>query len=238
MVKNKHDILEVHGERTGAKLNKLRAAVLGANDGIVSISGLVVGVAGAEASKSAILTAGVAGVVAGAISMAAGEYVSVSSQRDTEKALLAKEKFELKHYPDMEEAELIKIYQAKGLNHSTATLVAQELTKHDDFAAHAEAELKIDPNELASPWNAAIASAISFLIGSALPIITILLPPANLRLPATFISVIVALFITGALSAKVGKAPVRPAIVRVVLGGAMAMIVTYGIGVLFHVSGI
>lgn len=238
MIKNNHDASEAHGERTVAKLNKLRAAVLGANDGIVSISGLVVGVAGAEASKSAILTAGIAGVVAGAISMAAGEYVSVSSQRDTERALLAKEKFELKNYPELEEKELIKIYQLKGLSHSTAAKVAQELTSHDDFAAHAEAELKIDPNELASPWNAAAASAAAFLVGSALPILTILLPPANLRLPATFFSVLVALFITGYISARVGRAPARPAIVRVVVGGALAMAVTYGIGYLFHVSGV
>lgn len=238
MNKDEHKLAEAHGEKTVAKLNKLRAAVLGANDGIVSISGLVVGVAGAEASKSAILTAGIAGVVAGAISMAAGEYVSVSSQRDTERALLAKERFELKHYPEMEQAELVSIYRAKGLTHSTATLVAKELTKHDDFAAHAEAELRLDPDELASPWNAAAASAMAFLVGSALPIITIMLPPKNLRLPATFISVLVALLITGYISAKVGKAPARPAIVRVVLGGAAAMIVTYGIGYLFHVTGI
>ena len=238
MTKNKHNIDEAHGQNTSQQLNKLRASVLGANDGIVSISGLVVGVAGAQASSSAILTAGMAGVIAGAISMAAGEYVSVSSQRDTERALLAKEKFELKNYPEMEQAELGKIYQAKGLSRPTAVKVAQELTDHDKFAAHAEAELRIDPNQLASPWAAAIASAVSFLIGSALPIITILLPPKNLRLPATFISVIIALFITGAISARIGKAPMRPAIVRVVLGGAFAMVVTYGIGYLFHASGI
>lgn len=237
MTKNKHNT-EVHGQNSSQKLNKLRASVLGANDGIVSISGLVVGVAGAQASSSAILTAGMAGVIAGAISMAAGEYVSVSSQRDTERALLAKEREELENYPKVELKELGNIYQAKGLSHATATQVAKELTVHDKFAAHAEAELRIDPEQLASPWAAALASAASFLVGSALPIITILLPPKNLRLPATFISVIVALFITGYISAKVGKAPARPAIVRVVIGGAVAMSVTYGIGYLFHATGI
>lgn len=238
MTKNKHDTDELHGQKTGPKLNKLRAAVLGANDGIVSISGLVVGVAGAQASNSTIFTAGMAGVIAGAISMAAGEYVSVSSQRDTERALLATEKYELKNFPKYELAELADVYKAKGLSHATAAKVAEELTEHDEFAAHAEAELRIDPNELASPWAAAFASAASFLLGSVIPMLAIVLPPKNVRIPATFVSVIVALFITGAISAKIGKAPARPAIVRVVLGGAAAMIVTYGIGYLFHVSGI
>lgn len=142
---------EQHGAGSTGKLNWLRAAVLGANDGIVSIAGLVVGVAGATNSSSEILTAGIAGIVAGAISMAAGEYVSVSSSRDTERALLEKERAELRDYPAQEQEELAALYERRGLSRATAMTVAQELTAHDDFAAHADAELRIDPENLTSP---------------------------------------------------------------------------------------
>lgn len=221
-----------------AKLNWLRAAVLGANDGIVSISGLVVGVAGATDSKSTILTAGVAGVLAGALSMAAGEFVSVSTQRDTEKAMLAKEKWELKHLPEEELEELICIYEQKGLSPATAKKVAEELTAHDAFAAHVDVELKLDPDDLTNPWHAAWASAIAFTAGSIIPMLAITIPPANIRVPVTFVSVIVALAITGTVSAKVGGSSVGKATVRVVFGGALAMIVTYAIGMIFHVTGV
>lgn len=221
-----------------AKLNWLRAAVLGANDGIVSISGLVVGVAGATDSKSAIITAGVAGVLAGALSMAAGEFVSVSTQRDTEKAMLAKEKYELKHYPKEELEELICIYEQKGLSPQTAKKVATELTAHDAFAAHVDVELNIDPDDLTNPWHAAWASALAFTAGSAIPMLAITLPPESIRVPVTFISVIIALALTGTVSAKVGGSSPLKATVRVVIGGALAMIVTYGIGKIFNVSGI
>jgi len=226
----KHEKYEPHHSSSTSKLNKLRAAVLGANDGIVSIAGLVVGVAGATDSRSAIFTAGMAGVLAGAISMAAGEYVSVSSQRDTEKALLRLEKFELENYPEEELEELVQIYINKGLSSETAEKVAKELTKKDVYRAHLDAELAIDPENLVNPWQAAIASALSFLAGAVLPMLAILLPPQNARVFITFVSVVVALGFTGALSAKVGNAPIRPAIIRVVSGGVLAMLVTYGIG--------
>jgi VIT1/CCC1 family predicted Fe2+/Mn2+ transporter len=238
MIKNIQPHPEPHTSGQGAKLNWLRASVLGANDGIISIAGLIMGVAGATDSSSAILTAGIAGIVAGAISMAAGEYVSVSSQRDSEKGLLTKERNELRDFPNEELAELTSIYQRKGLSKKTALVVAKELTEHDAFAAHVDAELGIDPNNLTNPWHAAFASAASFLIGAVLPLVAIILPPVSMRIPVTFISVLVALVLTGTLSAKVGGAGVLRASTRVVIGGMLAMLVTYGIGTLFKISGI
>lgn len=224
------------GGRQDAKLNWLRAAVLGANDGIVSIAGLVVGVASATENKSVIFTAGLAGVIAGALSMAAGEYVSVSSQRDSEKALLAKEKYELENFPEEELVELQGIYENKGLSAKTAKQVAKELTRHDPFKAHVEAELGINPESLTNPMHAAIASALSFVAGAAIPLIIILIPPEAARIWVTFLSVIFALTVTGYLSARVGGAKARVAIVRVITGGALAMLITYFIGKLFGVS--
>ena len=226
------------GEPSNSKLNWLRAAVLGANDGIISIAGLVVGIAGATTSSTIIFATGVAGVVAGAISMAAGEYVSVSSQRDTEKALLAKERWELKHFPKEELEELIGLYEAKGMKHDTAVLVANELTELDAFAAHVDAELGIDPNDLTNPWHAAFASALSFLIGAVIPLIAIMIVPVTFRVPATFVAVLLALVLTGTISAQVSGAHAGRATLRVVVGGVLAMAVTYGIGHLFGVHGI
>lgn len=218
-----------------SKLNWLRAAVLGANDGIVSIAGLVMGVTGATNTSSLIFTAGVAGIIAGAISMAAGEYVSVSSSRDTEKALLKKEREELRDNPDEELEELADIYEKKGLSKQTAMTVAKELTKHDAYAAHVDAELGIDPNNLTNPWHAAFASAASFIVGASIPLIAIILPPAEYRVPIAFVAVVCALWITGTLSAKAGDAEVAPAVKRVVFGGIFAMAVTYAVGKLFGV---
>lgn len=234
----KHTHPEAHTSGHQSRLNWLRAAVLGADDGIVSVAGLVVGVAGATTHTGVIFAAGLAGIVAGAISMAAGEYVSVSSQRDTEKALLKKERYELKHFPKEELEELAGLYEKKGLSQKTAHLVAAELTEHDAEAAHFDAELGIDPHNLTNPWHAAFASAASFLVGAVIPMVAILLPPVTTRIPVAFVSVIVALAITGVLSARIGGASVVKATVRVVLGGAFAMIVTYSIGTIFHVSGI
>lgn len=229
---------EFHISRHESKLNWLRAAVLGANDGIVSNAGIVVGVAGATNSLVVILTAGVAGIIAGAISMAAGEYVSVSSSRDMEKALLAKEKFELENFPEKELEELAKIYEHKGLSKNTARHVALELTRHDPLKAHFDAELRIDPENLTNPWHAAFASALSFAVGGLIPILAISLPPSSIRIQSAFISVIIALILTGTWSAKIGGANVARAIFRVVLGGILAMITTYSIGKLFHISGL
>lgn len=229
---------EPHAEGLASKLNWLRAGVLGANDGIVSTAGLVVGVAAATTSTGAIFTAGIAGLSAGAISMAVGEYVSVSTQRDSERGLLAKERRELREEPEYELAELAGIYEAKGLSPETARQVAAELTAHDAFTAHAEVELGLDPTELTNPWHAALSSAVSFTVGALLPLLAILLPPVSVRIPVTFAAVIVALALTGSISARLGGSAPGRAVLRVVLGGALAMAVTYGIGQLADVTGI
>ncbi|GAA1060320.1 VIT family protein [Agromyces bracchium] len=221
-----------HDGKVHEKLNWLRAGVLGANDGIVSVAALVVGVAAATTDVAAILIAGIASVVAGAISMGLGEYVSVSSQRDTEHALIAKEKGELATMPEQELAELTAIYRAKGLSEETADRVARELTEHDALAAHLEAELHISETDVVNPWHAAWASAAAFLTGAVLPMLAILLPPPEWRIITTFVAVVIALAITGWLSAWIGGAPRTRAITRVVVGGALALVVTWIIGAL------
>ncbi|MDQ2972944.1 MAG: VIT family protein [bacterium] len=219
-----------------SRLNWLRAAVLGANDGIVSIAGLVVGVAGATDNLTTITTAGVAGLAAGAISMAAGEYVSVNTQRDAEKAYIRKEKRELREDPEGELQELIQYYRDKGLKTATATAVAAELTKHDVLAAHLEAEFGLVEEDLTNPWHAAIASAISFTLGGFIPLAAMLIPPANLRIQLTFISVLIALTLTGYVSAGLSDANRAKAIKRVIIGGIFAMAITYFIGKMFGVT--
>ena len=213
-----------------ARLNSLRAAVLGANDGIVSTAGIVIGVAGATLVPFAILTAGIAGLTAGALSMAVGEYVSVSAQRDTEKALLDKERRELAEMPEEELAELAGLYEAKGLDSELALQVATQLHAHDALAAHAETELGIDPDELTSPWVAAVSSAVSFTVGSILPLAAIMLAPTSLKVIITVAAVAAALVLTGFLSARAGGTSHGRSIMRNVAGGLLAMAVTYGIG--------
>lgn len=221
---------EPHGGGTNALLNWLRAAVLGANDGIVSTAGLVMGVAGATTDSETILVAGLAGLVAGALSMATGEYISVSTQRDTEHALLAKERRELEEEPEEELAELAGIYLAKGLSEETARQVAIELTDHDALAAHAEAELGLDAYVRTRPWEAALASMLAFTVGALLPVLTITLLPDGWRIWGTVVSVVVALALTGALSARFTGADVPRAVLRTIAGGLLAMGVTYAVG--------
>lgn len=229
---------EPHGPGIASRLNWLRAGVLGANDGIVSVAAIVVGVAGATSALGAILTAGAAGLVGGAISMALGEYVSVSSQRDSQRALIAKETRELRELPDEELDELTGIYAAKGLSPTTARQVAVELTAHDALAAHLEAELGIRERDVASPWQAAGASALAFTIGALLPMAAILMLPESIRVAATFVAVLVALAATGTLSAWIGGSPKLRATLRVVIGGAAALGATFAIGTMLGVSGI
>jgi VIT1/CCC1 family predicted Fe2+/Mn2+ transporter len=230
-----HD--EPHKGNIALRLNWLRAGVLGGNDGIVSTAGIVLGVAGATATRSTILTAGVAGLAAGAMSMAVGEYVSVSSQRDTEHALLEKERGELRDSPDEELAELTDMYAAKGLSHDLAAEMAEQLTALDALAAHAEVELGINPSNLTSPWHAAFASWVSFTLGAVLPLIAITVPPPALRVPITVVAVLLALGVTGIVSGRLGKAPLARPFWRNVIGGSVAMAVTYSIGSLFgHVA--
>lgn len=221
---------------TATKLNWLRAGVLGANDGIVSVAGLVMGVAGATTARSSILVAGVAGLVSGALSMAAGEYVSVSTQRDSERAMLRKESTELATDPGGELAELTGLYEQKGLSHELAHRVAVELTAHDALAAHAEVELGIDMDEIANPWQAAGASMVSFSVGALVPLMFILFVPGTLRYVATVVAVGIALALTGIVSSRLGRSPSAAATIRNVLGGFVAMAVTYGIGRLVGVG--
>lgn len=218
------------------RVNRIRAGVLGANDGIVSVAAVVVGVAGATSSIEPVLAAGTAAVIGGAISMALGEYVSVSSARDSQTALIAKEKRELAEMPEQELAELAAIYRAKGLSAETAQRVAVELTEHDALGAHLEAELHIDEHEVLKPWQAARASGLAFLLGAVLPMLAIILPPDELAIPVTFVAVLVALGITGAAGARLGGSPWLRPTVRVLVGGAIALAVTFTAGALLGVA--
>jgi len=218
------------------RIGWLRAAVLGANDGIVSTASLILGVAAAGADAKAILIAGVAGLVAGASSMAAGEYVSVSSQSDTERADLAREKDELATDPEHEHAEMADIYIKRGLDPALAALVATQLTAHDALGTHARDELGITDTSTARPLQAAMTSALTFSVGAALPLLTVVLVPATWLLWAVAGSASLFLALLGALAAAAGGAPVLIATLRVSLWGALAMAVTAGIGALFGVS--
>jgi vacuolar iron transporter family protein len=223
---------EPHGDGVGVRLNWLRAAVLGANDGIVSTAGVVVGVAGATSDRGTIVVAGVAALVAGAMSMAAGEYVSVSTQRDSELALLDKERGELRDEPEDELAELAGLYVERGLDEDLALQVARQLTAHDALGAHAEAELGIDPDDITSPWRAALASMVAFSIGALLPLLTITLAAESARVWVTVGSVTAALALTGYTSARLGYGPVGRAVLRNMTGGLFAMAITFAVGTL------
>ncbi|MFF9062805.1 VIT family protein [Streptomyces sp. NPDC014882] len=236
MTEPPHD--EPHGGSLGTRLNWLRAAVLGANDGIVSTAGLVVGVAGATGDRSALLTAGLAGLLAGSMSMAAGEYVSVSTQRDSERAALALERRELREQPEAELEELTGLLEERGLTREVARDAAVQLTRRDALRAHARVELGIDPDELTNPWHAAWASFLAFTVGALLPLLAIVLPPPGRRLPVTVVSVLLALACTGWSSARLGAAAPARAVVRNVGGGAVAMAVTYAAGSLLGAAGI
>lgn len=224
---------EPHRAGFARRLNWLRAGVLGANDGIVSTAAVVVGVAGATAAVGPVLIAGVAALVGGAVSMALGEYVSVSSQSDAEKALIEKETRELAEDPEGELAELVGLYQASGLSLETATQVATELTARDALGAHLSMELHIDQSDVVSPWRAALASAVAFTIGALLPMATILLLPHPARIVFTFVAVLIALAATGYAAARMGGARPWRAVARTVIGGALALAATYAVGTLF-----
>ncbi|MET9041461.1 VIT family protein [Streptomyces sp. NPDC004362] len=236
MTEPTHD--EAHAGALGSRLNWLRAAVLGANDGIVSTAGLVVGVAGATTARATLLTAGLAGLLAGSMSMAAGEYVSVSTQRDSEKAALAMERRELREQPEAELEELTGLLEDRGLSREVAHEAAVQLTARDALRAHARVELGIDPDALTNPWHAASASFLAFTVGALLPLLAIVLPPASLRLWVTVLSVLAALVFTGWTSARLGAAAPRRAVLRNVVGGALAMGVTYAAGTLLGAAGV
>ena len=214
----------------------LRASVLGANDGIVSVSSLVVGVAAADPSPRAVLIAGVAGLAAGAMSMAAGEYVSVSSQSDTERADIEREKTALAEMPEDEFKELVAIYEERGLSTETAEAVARELSAKDALDAHVRDELGLSEVHAANPLQAALASGATFSVAAAVPVLAAYLAPASAIIPAVLAVTVVALIVLGVLGAKAGAAPILPAVVRVVGWGVFAMAVTAGVGWVFGVS--
>ena len=212
--------------------NWLRAAVLGANDGILSTASLVLGVAASGASASAIVTAGIAGLVAGALSMAAGEYVSVSSQRDAEQADIRLEERELRSDPSGELRELAGIYEQRGLPPALAGEVAEALSHRGALEAHARDELGLDEQRLARPFQAAWTSALSFASGAALPLVAVAVTPDTVRVGAAVVVTLIALALLGNLGARLGGAPQRAATVRVVVWGTLAMAITAGIGAL------
>lgn len=233
-----HSIPEPHGGGLSGKLNWLRAGVLGANDGIVSTAGVLIGVAAAGGSDATVLTAGMAAVASGAASMALGEYVSVSAQRDTERALVAKESHELATMPEAEHEELVAMLQAKGLSAATARTAAAELARGDLLKTHLELELGIDGEDLSNPWVAAFASAVSFLLGAMLPWVAAMVAPDPWRVAVILLATLVTLGVTGTVAAMLGRAHRGRAIVRLVVGGGLALAVTYVVGVLFGLGSV
>jgi VIT1/CCC1 family predicted Fe2+/Mn2+ transporter len=228
-------------ERTGGlaqRLNWLRAGVLGANDGIVSTAAVVVGVAGATSQTGPVLTAGLAAVVGGAVSMALGEYVSVSSQRDSERSLVEAERTALAGDPDGSRDDLARAYEARGISPATARRVAEELTARDALDARLRAKHNIDLDDVVNPWHAALASAVSFLVGAVLPMLAILLPPEPARVPVTFLATLAALALTGTVAAWIGGSSRARAAVRVVVGGALALAATFLVGSLLGTTGV
>ena len=228
-----HGHLERH---VSSRIGWLRAAVLGANDGIVSTASLIVGVAAANAARSSVLLAGVAALVAGAMSMAAGEYVSVSSHADTEKADRARERAELQTQPEFEQEELTRIYQSRGVDRDTAANVAMQMMEHDPLTAHARDELGLSEVHAARPLQAAMASAATFTAGALAPLAVVMIAPASFLVAAVAIASLVCLALLGALGARVGGAVLGPAVLRVTFWGMLAMAVTAGVGRLFDTA--
>ena len=236
MSRHTHPDAHPHDPHYISRSGWLRAAVLGANDGIVSVSSLLVGIAAAGSDHAAVLLSGLAGLTAGAMSMAAGEYVSVSSQSDIERADIRRETEALAVNPDVEMQELAAIYLHRGLSSETAHLVARELTEHDALAAHVRDELGLVDDHAANPVQAAMASAATFSVAGAVPLIAAWLAPSAMIVPVVLVATVVALAVLGVVGARTGGAPMRRAVLRVVVWGIAAMGITAAIGALFGVS--
>ena len=236
MTLNTHPEAHPHDPHYISRSGWLRAAVLGANDGIVSIGSLIAGVAAAGPGPQAVLIAGVAGLVAGAMSMAAGEYVSVSSQADIERADIHRERRALHADPEIELEELIAIYEARGLAPDTARLVAVELTEHDALGAHLRDELGLSDDRAARPLQAALASGVTFTAAGSLPLLAAVLAPQEQQIRVVLIVTLLALALLGAVGARAGGAPVRRALLRVLCWGSAALAITWGVGVLFGIT--
>jgi VIT1/CCC1 family predicted Fe2+/Mn2+ transporter len=223
-------VIETASGRILSTLNWLRAGVLGANDGVVSTAAIIFGVAGASASHATVVLAGIAAIAAGALSMAAGEYVSVSTQRDIEKAELAREQRDLEEDPERELAILARLFEQRGVDPPLAKDVARQMTAKDALAVHARAELGIDPEAVTNPWAAAGSSFVAFVVGGLVPILAMLLSPQSIEIAVAGIAVVLAMGLTGMISATLGHFPVIPSVIRNVAGGLLAMGVTYGVG--------
>lgn len=222
--------------KESAKLNQLRAGVLGANDGIVSVAGMVVGVAAATPQLAPLAIAGAAALAGGALSMAMGEYVSVSTQRDTERATLERARTNLQEQPDRELDALVEALEDTGVPNDLARQAAERMTAHDALDAHTRVRFGIEEETFASPMGAAVASFIAFMLGGMLPLLAVLLVPVPFKIPATFVAVVLALALTGLVSAKLGQAKAGRATIRTIMGGGAAMLVTYGLGALLGVG--
>ena len=227
------EAFEPHDSNHNSRLNSLRAAVLGANDGIVSVAALILGVIGSGVDNKTIFTAGVASTIAGAVSMSLGEYVSVSAQRDSEKMLIEKESMELREFPEHEHQELAEMLTSYGISEATADKAATEIESEDPLSAHLRLELGIDGEDLTNPWHAAFWSAVAFLAGAALPLLSIFLAPDSMKAAVVFGTTILALIITGYTSARLAETNRVKSVIRLVIGGALGLAVTYGIGMLF-----
>jgi VIT1/CCC1 family predicted Fe2+/Mn2+ transporter len=228
------DLIVTSSGRILSTLNWLRAGVLGANDGVVSTAAIIFGVAGASATHATIMLAGIASVAAGALSMAAGEYVSVSTQRDLEVSELARQKADIERDPEREVQQLARLFEQRGVERDLASEVSRQMSAKDALSVHARAELGIDPEAVTNPWAAAFASLVAFTIGGLVPILAILLSPGPEEIWVSGAAVIVAMALTGAVSARLAQIPVSPSIFRNVVGGLLAMAVTYGVG---HLAG-
>jgi VIT1/CCC1 family predicted Fe2+/Mn2+ transporter len=224
------DIVAPESARILSTLNWLRAGVLGANDGIVSTAAIIFGVAGASAEHATVMLTGIAAVAAGAMSMAVGEYVSVSTQRDLEQAELCREKIELARDPERQLAILAHLFEQRGVATAVAAEVAKEMSEKDALSVHARAELGIDPDNVTNPWAAALASMLSFIVGGVIPIAALLLSPRAIEIWVAGIAVLIAMALTGFVSARLGRTPIVRSIVRNVIGGLLALAITYGVG--------
>jgi VIT1/CCC1 family predicted Fe2+/Mn2+ transporter len=224
------DVIAPESARILSTLNWLRAGVLGANDGVVSTAAIIFGVAGASATHGTVMLAGIAAVAAGAMSMAVGEYVSVSTQRDLEQTELAREKIELARDPEGQLVVLARLFEQRGVAPAVAAEVAKEMSAKDALSVHARAELGLDPDNVTNPWAAALASMLSFLVGGVIPIAALLLSPRAIEIWVAGVAVLIAMALTGFISARLGRTPVLRSILRNIVGGLLALAITYGVG--------
>lgn len=226
------DMIQTSSGRILSTLNWLRAGVLGANDGIISTAAIIFGVAGASAQHSTLILTGIAAIAAGALSMAAGEYVSVSTQRDLELAELERQRLDLERDPEGELQVLARLFEQRGVTPRVAMDVSRQMSAKDALSVHARAELGIDPEAVTNPWAAALASLLSFTLGGLIPILPVVIARQDLAIPISGIAVVIALGLTGGIAARLGQMPAVPSVVRNVIGGIIAVAITFGVGMI------